>query len=101
MAGGTVRVLIYAVADEDGVGRAYHEISAALRGTPGLLGNELLREFGNDDGGFAVMSEWVDRDAFQAWEQGPGHRDVTAPLRPYQDTGRGRPFGLYEVVARY
>jgi heme-degrading monooxygenase HmoA len=95
----SVRVLIYAVADRDGVERAYHEISTALRGTPGLLGNELLEEFGG--GGFAVMSEWASRAAFQQWERGAAHRDVTAPLRPYQDISRGRPFGLYEVIARY
>jgi heme-degrading monooxygenase HmoA len=100
VSGGTVRVLIFAVAD-DGVERAYREISTALRGTPGLLGNELLREFGPAAGTFAVMSEWTSREAFQNWEQSRAHRDVTAPLRPYQDTSRGRPFALYEVVARY
>jgi heme-degrading monooxygenase HmoA len=99
--GGRVRVLIFAVADAEGVERAYHEISTALRGTPGLLGNELLREFGPAAGTFAVMSEWASREAFHDWEQGREHRDVTAPLRPYQDTSRDRPFGLYEVVARY
>lgn len=96
-----VRVMIHAIADAEGVERAYHQISAALQGTPGLLGNELLREFGRADGGFVVLSEWESMAAFEAWEQGADHRTTTAPLRPYQDTSRGRPFGLYEVIARY
>lgn len=101
MSTGTVRVLIYAVADQEGVEHAYHQISTALLGTPGLLGNELLRGFGPGEGGFLVMSEWTSREAFQTWEGGADHRDVTAPLRRYQDTERTRPFELYEVVARY
>lgn len=99
-----VRVLIYAVApdsDPDGVDAAYHRISTALRGVPGLLGNELLREVGREDAGFVVMSEWESMSAFQRWEQGADHRETTAPLRPYQDSSRGRSFALYEVTAAY
>lgn len=99
-----VRVVIYAAApesDPDGVEQAYHEISTALRGVPGLLGNELLREMGPDHARFVVMSEWESLAAFQRWEQGANHRDTTAPLRPYQDSSRGRSFALYEVAARY
>jgi heme-degrading monooxygenase HmoA len=99
-----VRVLIHALApdiDPDGVGQAYHQISAALAGVPGLLGNELLREVGSSEPRFVVMSEWESLTAFQRWEQGADHRLTTAPLRPYQDSRRGQPFALYEVTARY
>jgi heme-degrading monooxygenase HmoA len=99
-----VRVLIYAAApesDPDGVEKAYHEISTALRGVPGLLGNELLREMGSDRARFVVMSEWESFGAFQRWEKGADHRNTTAPLRPYQDTSGGRSFALYAVNARY
>jgi heme-degrading monooxygenase HmoA len=99
-----VRVLIHALAqdaDADGVGRAYHQISAALAGVPGLLGNELLREIGSDEPRFVVMSEWESMSAFLHWEQGADHRVTTAPLRPYQDSRRGKPFALYEVTAHY
>jgi len=99
-----VRVLIYAVApeaDPDGVERAYHQISGALAGVPGLLGNELLREVGRDEAKFVVLSEWESMSAFQRWEQGAGHHETTAPLRPYQDSRHGRSFTLYEVTARY
>lgn len=112
-------MLVYALApdaDPGGVEQAYHQISAELAGVPGLLGNELLREVGPDEVGisemgtsaggtgevgFVVMSEWESLSAFRRWEQGASHRGTTAPLRPYQDSRRGRPFGLYEVTAEY
>lgn len=100
---GRVRVLVYATApdqDSTAVVTAYHEISRALNGTAGLLGNELLRSL-SGDGRWMVMSEWGSLEAFRAWEEGAEHRDTTAPLRPLQDRERVGPFGLYEVVATY
>jgi heme-degrading monooxygenase HmoA len=102
MSQGRVHVLLYARPPQSGAGAvedAYHRISASLAGTPGLVGNRLMREVGGD--GFVVMSEWESIAAFQQWESGPTHRDTTSPLRPYQDRSRGRPFGIYEVVAAY
>lgn len=100
---GRVRVLVYASAPGDdprAVEDAYHTVSAALAGTPGLLGNALLRSV-HEPGAFVVMSEWTDLDSFREWEEGAEHRGATAPLRPLQD-GRGRgPFGVYEVTAAY
>jgi heme-degrading monooxygenase HmoA len=97
------RVLLYCRAPEgDGepIEEAYHQISADLHGTAGLLRNELLRDVLEPDA-FVVLSEWESLDAFHAWESGPDHRDTTAPLRGYQDRSRERPFGLYEVTAAY
>jgi heme-degrading monooxygenase HmoA len=99
---GRVRVVVYATApaaEPDAVVRAYHEISAALRGTPGLLGNELLRSVLRP-ADYAVASEWADLPAFRDWEAGAAHRGTTAPLRPYQSAGSS-PFGVYEVIATY
>ena len=96
-------MLIYAAApedDRDAVSTAYHRISTDLAGTPGLLGNELMRSL-SDVSAFVVMSEWADLESFQAWETGPAHRGTTSPLRPYQDASRGSAFGLYQVVANY
>jgi heme-degrading monooxygenase HmoA len=98
-----VRVLVFARADADDVDavpRAYHSISAALAGTPGLLGNELLQSIG---GGaeFAVLSQWSSWDAFSTWERGADHRATTAPLRPFQDGSAGSSFRIYRVAARY
>jgi len=93
--------MIWAVAPEDGpaaVERAYHEISAALVGTPGLLGNQLMRSV-HDPGRFVVVSEWTSMADFAAWEQGASHKPTTSPLRPFQDPDR-RPV-IYEEVAAY
>lgn len=98
-----LRVLLHAIAPGDDPGaieRAYHDISTALAGTPGLLGNELLSST-LEPGRFIVMSEWESAEAFRTWEEGAGHRGTTAPLRPYQDRSRGTPFGIYEVTATY
>lgn len=102
---GRVRVLVYASApgaDPSAVEAAYHTISRALDGTPGLLGNVLMRSL-LDPAAFVVMSEWRDIASFRTWEEGAGHRDVTAPLRPLQDSaaGRGSAFGVYEITAAY
>ncbi|WP_430790400.1 antibiotic biosynthesis monooxygenase family protein [Actinoplanes sp. G11-F43] len=98
-----IRVLIHAAAPDgepDAVTAAYHRISTDLAGTPGLLGNELLRLTGDPEI-FVVMSEWESLDAFRLWESGAGHRGVTAPLRRYQRAPGSRPFGVYEVAAAY
>lgn len=97
--------MVYASAPDEvpeAVADAYHQISKALDGTPGLLGNVLLRSL-YDPRAFVVMSEWCDIEAFRAWEEGAEHRGVTAPLRLFQDNsaGRGSAFGIYEVSAAY
>jgi heme-degrading monooxygenase HmoA len=97
------RVLLYCRAPQEDpapVERAYHEISGALLGTPGLLRNELLRDVFEPDR-FVVLSEWESLAAFREWESGSAHRGTTSPLRQYQDRSVGRPFGLYEVTASY
>ncbi|GAA2204459.1 antibiotic biosynthesis monooxygenase [Nonomuraea monospora] len=93
-----VRVLVHATApggDLQAVTHAYHLISRTLAGTPGLLGNELLRS-AHRPGEYAVLSEWASVEAFRAWEGGPGHRAATAPLRPFQSG-----FAVYVVEAAY
>jgi heme oxygenase (mycobilin-producing) len=96
-----VRVMIWAVAPDGGpaaVEAAYHQISAELVGTPGLLGNQLMRSI-HDPGRFVVVSEWTSREQFAAWESGVGHKPTTSPLRPLQDPDR-RPV-IYEEIAAY
>ncbi|MEV6591734.1 antibiotic biosynthesis monooxygenase family protein [Streptomyces acidicola] len=97
------RVLLWhrAPADDPGaVERAYEQISRHLSGTPGLLGNELLRS-ADDPGSLVVMSEWESLAAFRAWEETTQHRPSTSPLRSYQDRARERFFEVYEVVAAF
>jgi heme-degrading monooxygenase HmoA len=96
-----VRVMIWAVVPADGpdaVEAAYHEISRHLVGTPGLVGNQLMRS-AHDPSRFVVVSEWTSMAEFAAWEQGTSHRPTTSPLRPFQDPDR-RPV-IYEEVAAY
>lgn len=98
------RVLIYyrAPSDEpDVVEKHYHETSAVLTGTPGLLNNELLRDAAHPDR-YIVLSEWESLAAFRNWETGPHHRGNTSPMRPYQDREpRSEHYGIYEVAASY
>ncbi|MFF2215400.1 antibiotic biosynthesis monooxygenase family protein [Streptomyces antibioticus] len=100
---GRVRVLLHLRAEAEQVPEveeAYHLISKELDGTPGLLGNELLRDL-TAPGGFAVLSAWDSLAAFRAWEEGAAHRGTTSPLRAFQDRGRPSPFALFEVAAAY
>ncbi|AQZ63515.1 Antibiotic biosynthesis monooxygenase [[Actinomadura] parvosata subsp. kistnae] len=100
---GQVRVLLHITAEHSGaaaVEDAYHRTSRALRGIPGLLGNELLRS-AHDPTSFAILSWWRDMDAYLAWEQDPAHRTITAPLRPMQDTSRSSSFAVYTAHAAY
>ena len=100
---GRARVLLYAAAPSEEPGAieaAYHRISRDLAGTPGLVGNELLRAV-DDPKVFVVMSEWESLAAFRSWEEGAGHRGTTAPLRRYQRAPGDRSFGIYEVAAVY
>ncbi|MEV4254950.1 antibiotic biosynthesis monooxygenase family protein [Spirillospora sp. NPDC049652] len=98
-----IHVLLYTSAPEEAaLTDAYHTVSRALEGTPGLLSNVLLRSI-HDPCGFVVMSEWRDLESFLEWESGVDHRDVTAPMRIFQDdrAGRGTTFGIYTVTAAY
>ena len=98
---GEVRVLVYyAAAEYSAIDEAYHQVSMRMASVPGMLGNELLRSL-PDPTGFVVVSKWTSIEAFQHWEQGPDHRDVTAPLRPLRDPRMTTPFAIYQVTASY
>lgn len=100
---GRVRVLVWHRVDGGAVGdvvAAYDAISQALRGTPGLLGNELLRA-PTDPSCLVVASEWESLEAFLAWEGSEGHRPTTAPLRAYRDSRRDPPYEVLQVIRAY
>lgn len=100
---GTVRVVVHHRASEEewtSVREAYDTISAHLEGTPGLLGNELLRS-STEPRSFAVLSRWKDLEAFTEWERGADHRGTTSPLRRFQDRDRTPHFEVYEVEASW
>jgi heme oxygenase (mycobilin-producing) len=94
-----IRVLLYHRAQDADVERllvAYRRVAAELRGTPGLLQDELLRSTLDPDA-FVLLSEWESMAAFREWESRPDHRATTAPLRPYRDVTLSRPFEVYAV----
>lgn len=95
--------VFYRAPDDDpsAVERTYHEISEKMKGTEGLLNNELLHDV-MDPSSWVVLSEWVDLAAFQSWDASGDHR-TTSPLDPYQDLdpAQRKSFGLFDVVASY
>ncbi|CAL9500313.1 antibiotic biosynthesis monooxygenase family protein [Streptomyces sp. enrichment culture] len=100
--GAGVRVLVWYREPRDdpaALYRAFEEAERAMRSTPGLIRSELLCSVVHP-GSVAVHSEWTGLDAFLAWERGPDHRRDTAPLRPYQDTGRDRVYDVYTVTGK-
>lgn len=102
MTRGSARVVVFYRSpedDPDAVERRFHEVSRAMRATPGLLRSELLRDM-RTPGRYAVLSEWESWPAFRAWDDGPDHRDQTAPLRPYQAPHESV-FGAFELAAAY
>ncbi|GAA3501779.1 antibiotic biosynthesis monooxygenase [Streptomyces prasinosporus] len=96
-----VEVVLHHLADApEQVLAAYHRVSRRMAGTPGLLGNRLMTAV-DDPRRFVVVSRWADWDSFAAWEGGTAHKDQTAPLRPFRDTARARPFEIYRELAGY
>jgi heme oxygenase (mycobilin-producing) len=99
--GSQVEVVLYHVCDDrEEIVSAYHESSRRMAGTPGLLENKLLTAM-DDPRSFVVVSVWQDWAAFAAWESGAPHKNQTAPLRPFRELTRKRPFEIYNEVARY
>ncbi|MFI6323658.1 antibiotic biosynthesis monooxygenase family protein [Nonomuraea sp. NPDC050556] len=95
---GRARVMVWYLAptdDPDVIERSYEQISGGLAGTPGLIGNELLKR-ADDPRRVMVMSEWEDLASFQKWETGADHRSTTSPLRPFVDR-----YEIYEVVSAF
>jgi heme-degrading monooxygenase HmoA len=81
----TARILVFAdVEPEAGPAfeEAYREVTARMKGTPGLICDELLRD-PDRPGRYVLVSEWESSERFLAWEDAPGHREITVPMRPY------------------
>ena len=77
---------------------AFAEVTRKVKGTPGHIGDELLRNStgadvmpgaeprGDIETGttqYILLSEWTSRDAFLQWERDPIHMQTTTPMRPY------------------
>ncbi|WP_239309857.1 MULTISPECIES: antibiotic biosynthesis monooxygenase [unclassified Frankia] len=96
----TARILVFAnvapaVANEFEL--AYLQVTARMKGTPGLLGDELLRD-PDGSGRYLLLSEWESEEQFLAWETAPGHREITSPMTPYWSGSFER--RIYNIAAR-
>jgi heme-degrading monooxygenase HmoA len=79
------RVMVFAKikqGEEDKFIEGYKEVTAKVKGTPGHIKDELLRDVSEGDS-FILLSEWESKEAFLAWEDAPIHMNTTTPMRPY------------------
>jgi len=64
--------------EEEAFERAYAIVTDRLRGTPGLIREELLREPGSDL--YHIFAEWESDEDFRNWVDDPSHADQTGPI---------------------
>ena len=96
----TARVMVFAKivpGQEAAFEAAFQEVSRKVRGTPGHVRDELLRDH-DEPGSYVLLSEWESKAAFLAWEDAPIHRQTTTPMRPFW-AGRVER-RLFEVAVR-
>ena len=94
-----VRVLVFATVregDEEAFERAFAEVAARMKGTPGHIRDELLRDT-RDPQSYVLVGEWTSREEFQAWFDAPEHQGTTTPMRQYW-AGRAQ-HGVWEIAA--
>lgn len=94
------RVMVFArirPGEEDAFERAFAEVASKMRGTPGHIREELLRDPAEPDS-YVLVGDWTSRSAFQEWFDSPGHQRTTTPMRRYWE-GRAQ-HHLYEVPVR-
>jgi 2-polyprenyl-6-methoxyphenol hydroxylase-like FAD-dependent oxidoreductase/heme-degrading monooxygenase HmoA len=64
--------------EEEAFERAYAVVTDRLRGTPGLIREELLHEAGTDL--YHIFAEWETEQDFRNWVDDPSHADQTGPI---------------------
>ncbi|GAA2102406.1 antibiotic biosynthesis monooxygenase family protein [Actinomadura alba] len=97
----TVRILVRATPrkeDQEKFEEAYRQVTETVRGTPGHLHDELLRD-AEDGETYILLAEWESEQAFRAWEDDPRHMQMAAPMFPYWGD-RGVERRIFEVRAR-
>lgn len=81
-----IRVMVFGrlnrLEDREAFEVAFTTVSTNVKGTPGHIQDELLRDAG-EPGAYILMSEWDSRDEFLSWEQSPIHMQKTVPMRSY------------------
>jgi heme-degrading monooxygenase HmoA len=95
-----VRVLVITEitqGDEKAFEQAFAKVAAGMKGTPGHIRDELLRD-AREPSSYVLVGEWTTREEFQAWFDDPKHPEMTTPMRRYW-AGRAR-HGVYDVAVR-
>jgi heme-degrading monooxygenase HmoA len=74
--------------EEEQFEAAFSEVTAKVKGTPGHISDELLRDVTDkkdpdEPSRYILLSEWESVDAFLAWEDAPIHMQTTTPMRPH------------------
>lgn len=96
----TVRVMVFAKiksGEQAAFEAAFAEVTRKVKGTPGHIKDELLRDTNNPDS-YILLSEWESKAAFLAWEDASIHKQTTTPMRPYWAGQVERK--IYEVAIR-
>ena len=100
------RMMVFATikpGEEKAFEDAFQEVTSKVKGTPGHISDELLRDVTegqdpNEPSRYILLSEWESTEAFLAWEDAPIHMQTTTPMRPYW-AGRVER-RMYEVAVR-
>jgi heme oxygenase (mycobilin-producing) len=100
------RMMVFATikpGEEAAFEAAFKEVTSKVKGTPGHISDELLRDVteGQDPDEptrYILLSEWESTEAFLAWEDAPIHMQTTTPMRPHW-AGRVER-RMYEVAVR-
>ncbi len=85
------RMMVFATikpGEEEAFEAAFKEVTSKVKGTPGHISDELLRDVTEDRPAteptpYILLSEWESTDAFLAWEDAPIHMQTTTPMRPH------------------
>jgi heme-degrading monooxygenase HmoA len=96
----TIRVMVFATIAPEQADRfeaAYLQVTERMRGTPGLLRDELLHD-ADRPGTYVLLGEWESEEHFRSWESAAGHQEISAPMRPFW-TGRAER-RIYRLAAR-
>lgn len=82
----SIRVMVYGKLhrqeDIDSFTEGFVKVSQTVKGTPGHIKDELLRDPAKPLH-FILLSEWSSREDFLRWAESPMHREATTPIRPY------------------
>jgi heme oxygenase (mycobilin-producing) len=79
---------------------AYQQVRYAVAdGVPGHLRDQVCQS-ATDPEQWLITSEWVDLDAFDAWERSEGHRTLVRPLRDCMTEARSLRFRVRAETRR-